>query len=71
MKILLATSNPGKFKEMMEVLDEVSEVQFVSLNDLHLSDQPDEHGDTHRANAEIKARCVSTHARRLPNTPVL
>ncbi|MDP4007565.1 MAG: non-canonical purine NTP pyrophosphatase [Candidatus Peregrinibacteria bacterium] len=55
-KILIATTNTGKFNEIMEVLDEASiYFEFLSLKDVDIKDQPKEDGDSYLANARIKA----------------
>ena len=59
--ILLATSNPGKAREMREVLGEsgaevLSGVRWRLLTEFEGWPAPVEAGDTFRANAEIKAR---------------
>ncbi|MBU1682506.1 non-canonical purine NTP pyrophosphatase [Patescibacteria group bacterium] len=53
-KILIATHNFGKFKELMEVLEELP-VKFVSLNDEKIEDDVEENGETYEENAIIKA----------------
>lgn len=53
-KILIATHNFGKYKELMEVLEELP-ISFVSLNDEKIEDDVEENGDTYEANAIIKA----------------
>jgi len=59
--ILLATSNPGKAREMREVLGEsgagaLSGVRWRLLTEFEGWPAPVEAGDTFRANADIKAR---------------
>ena len=55
-QILIATTNTGKFNEIMEVLGELTEIfEFVSLKDLGITDTAIEDGDTYLANAQIKA----------------
>ncbi|HYS08019.1 MAG TPA: RdgB/HAM1 family non-canonical purine NTP pyrophosphatase [Myxococcales bacterium] len=53
MKLLVATSNPGKLIEIRELLAGVP-LELVSLRDLDLP-APDETGETFRENAEQKA----------------
>jgi len=53
-KILIATHNFGKFKELMEVLEELP-FKFASLNDEKIEEDVEEDGDTYEANAIIKA----------------
>ena len=53
-KILIGTHNFGKYKELMEVLEELP-FNFVSLNDENFDGDVDENGDSYEANAIIKA----------------
>jgi len=53
-KILIATNNFGKYKELMEVLEELP-FKFVSLNDEHVKGDVEEHGNTYEENAILKA----------------
>ncbi len=53
-KILIATHNVGKFKELMEVLEGLP-FQFVSLNDEHIKTDVEEAGETFEENAILKA----------------
>ncbi len=53
-KILVATRNTGKFKELMEVLHDLP-FQFVSLNDEKIVGDVHEHGTTYEENATLKA----------------
>ena len=53
-KVLIATHNKGKFKELMEVLEDLP-YKFVSLNDERIEDDVEENGDTYEENAIIKA----------------
>jgi len=53
-KILIATTNVGKYKEMMEVLADLP-INFVSLKDLKITADCQETGDTYKANAYQKA----------------
>ena len=54
-RVLIATSNPGKFKEMMEVLGSLP-CQFLSLADVGLVGDAPEDADTFEGNALLKAR---------------
>ncbi len=55
-ELLIATSNKGKFEEMMEVLEDLP-YKFLFLKDLDISsDGLVEDGDTFRENAYKKAR---------------
>lgn len=53
-KILIATHNSGKFKELMEVLEDLP-FKFVSLNDEKITEDVEETGSSYEANAIIKA----------------
>ncbi|MBN1258988.1 non-canonical purine NTP pyrophosphatase [Candidatus Peregrinibacteria bacterium] len=53
-KILVATHNYGKFKELMEVLHDLP-FKFVSLNDEKIGEDVHEGGETYEENAMIKA----------------
>ena len=54
--ILIATTNQGKFNEIMEVLEELHNMyKFVSLRDLGITDKAVEDGDTYLDNARLKA----------------
>ncbi len=57
-KILIATHNFGKYKELMEVLEELP-FKFASLNDEKIEEDVEETGDTFEANAIIKAEFFS------------
>jgi len=65
-KILIATRNLGKFKELMEVLHDLP-FKFVSLNDEKIEGDVEESGDTYEANAILKAE----HFGRLANLPTI
>ncbi len=53
-QILIATGNKGKYKEMMEVLGDLP-FEFITLDDLDLVNDVEEHGLTYEENAFIKA----------------
>lgn len=53
-KVLVATRNFGKYKELMEVLHDLP-FKFVSLNDEKIEGNVDETGKTYEANAILKA----------------
>lgn len=55
MKLLIATKNPGKFGEIVEVLGNLS-IELVSLADLGINDDVIETGKTHEENAILKAQ---------------
>lgn len=65
-KILIATRNFGKFKELMEVLEDLP-FKFVSLTDEKIEGDPEETGDTYEANAILKAEYYG----RLANMPTI
>ena len=54
MKLLLATTSPGKFREQREALQGL-DLEIVSLEDFHAIQPPDETGATFRENARLKA----------------
>jgi XTP/dITP diphosphohydrolase len=54
MKLLLATTNPGKLREIEAILSGVP-VTLVTLNDLPGIPEPEETGETFAANARLKA----------------
>jgi XTP/dITP diphosphohydrolase len=60
-KLVIATHNPGKLKEMRELLDFFG-VDAVSAGDLGLP-EPEETGATFAANAELKARAAAAGAK--------
>lgn len=55
MNFLIATKNPGKFSEISEVLVDLP-LQLLSLKDVSCQDDVEEHGETHEANAILKAQ---------------
>ena len=57
-KLLLATTNPGKLKEITGILDGVP-IELVTLNDLGSIAEPEETGATFAENARLKARYYS------------
>jgi len=65
-KIVIATTNPGKFGEMLDLMQGV-DVQYVSLQDFPDIAAPAEDGDTYEDNALAKARYYSAQT----NLPVL
>jgi XTP/dITP diphosphohydrolase len=56
-KIVIATHNPGKLREMRDLLSPYG-IDAVSAGELSLP-EPDETDDTFRANARIKARAAA------------
>src|ERR1700730_13578251 len=59
-KLVIATHNPGKLVEMRELLAPHG-VEAVSAGELGLR-EPDETGDSFRANAKLKAVAAATAA---------
>ncbi|HEU4939809.1 MAG TPA: RdgB/HAM1 family non-canonical purine NTP pyrophosphatase [Vicinamibacterales bacterium] len=57
-KLLLATTNPGKLREITGILEGVP-IELVTLNDLDPIVEPDETGATFAENARLKARYYS------------
>ena len=60
-KLLLATTNPGKLREITAILEGVP-IELVTLNDLDPIAEPDETGATFAENARLKARYYSKAA---------
>ncbi|MCF7917493.1 non-canonical purine NTP pyrophosphatase [Candidatus Gracilibacteria bacterium] len=56
MKILIATGNEGKKKEMLEVFGKLKFVEWLFLKDFPKCNEPAEHGKTFEENALLKAR---------------
>lgn len=54
-KLLIATHNQGKFKEIKSFLQEL-DFKFLSLHDLRIAEEVKETGKTFRENAIIKAK---------------
>jgi XTP/dITP diphosphohydrolase len=57
-KLLLATTNPGKLKEITGILEGVP-IELVTLNDLGSIAEPEETGATFAENARLKTRYYS------------
>ena len=55
MKVLLGTTNPSKGKRFSTLLADC-EIEFVTLKDLGIEDEPEETGNTPEENAICKAR---------------
>jgi XTP/dITP diphosphohydrolase len=60
-KIVIATHNPGKLKELRELLSPYG-IEAVSAGELGLA-EPEETGTTFRANARIKAQAAAAAAK--------
>ena len=58
MKILIATQNKGKFKEILEIFGELPH-EFLSFDDLEISPDFEENGETFEETALAKARHFS------------
>lgn len=56
--LLIATTNQHKFTEFNALLDDLP-FKLVSLNDVGISDDVEETGDTFKANAQLKAEAYS------------
>ena len=56
-RIIFATGNEGKMREIREILKELG-VPVLSMKEAGVSLDIDENGKTFRENAEIKARAV-------------
>ena len=57
-KIVFATANEGKVKEIKEILADFS-IAVVSLKEMNITTEVDENGTTFEENSLIKARAVS------------
>lgn len=55
MRILLGTTNPSKVKRFSDLL-KGCDVEFVTLKDLAITDEPEENGTTPEENAIAKAK---------------
>ncbi|MDO8497775.1 MAG: non-canonical purine NTP pyrophosphatase [bacterium] len=58
MKLLIATHNEAKLNEIKLGLEPLTQnaIQLLSLDDMHIVDQPEETGATFKQNAQQKAR---------------
>lgn len=57
MKFVLATNNPGKIREMREILPEF-DIEFVTRKDLGIDIEIEETGTTFSENALLKAKAI-------------
>jgi len=57
MKFVLATSNPGKIREMKEVFSEL-DIEFTTRKDLGVELEIEETGSTFKENALLKAKAI-------------
>ena len=55
MKVLIGTTNPSKVKRFEELLDEC-DIEFCTLKDLGITQEPEESGKNPEENAVIKAK---------------
>lgn len=53
-KVLIATTNPGKFDEITKYLSDLP-VEFVSLKDVGITEEVEEDGKTYEENSQKKA----------------
>jgi XTP/dITP diphosphohydrolase len=56
MKILIATGNNGKKKEILDFFENLTGFEFLSLQDFPQSEEPEENGQTFEENALLKAK---------------
>lgn len=56
MKLIFASNNPNKLKEIKALVP--TNIEVLSLNDMHYDAEIEETGDTLEANAAIKARTI-------------
>jgi XTP/dITP diphosphohydrolase len=61
MRLLIATTNPDKLREIRELLAGMP-VQLMTLHDLPPLAEPEETGETFEENARLKARYYAAHA---------
>lgn len=61
MRLLVATTNPGKLREIRELLRDAP-VELVALSDLPPIAEPQETGTTFEENARLKAQYYAAHA---------
>ncbi|MDL2302246.1 hypothetical protein LJC58_07820 [Lachnospiraceae bacterium OttesenSCG-928-D06] len=55
MKVLIGTTNPSKVKRFEQLLDGYN-IEFITLHDLNITQEPEEEGNNPEENAEIKAK---------------
>ena len=66
MRVLVASHNPGKLKELAELLSGLP-IEWVTLDDVGITHEIEETGDTFEANARLKAEGYA----RLSSLPTL
>lgn len=59
MRLLIATTNPGKVKEFQSLLDDDLNLELVGLIDVGITTEVEETGSTYAENAELKGRAYS------------
>lgn len=62
MKIIFATGNEGKMREIREILQDM-DAEILSMKEAGIEIDIEENGSTFEENAEIKARAVATAVR--------
>src|SRR5882672_12694531 len=60
--LLIATTNPGKLREIRALMGDVP-VRLVSLADIPHIEEPEETGTTFEENARLKARYYAAHSK--------
>jgi XTP/dITP diphosphohydrolase len=60
-RLLVATTNPGKLREIRRILGGMS-VELLGLADVAAVAEPEETGETFEANARLKAEYYAAHA---------
>jgi XTP/dITP diphosphohydrolase len=63
MRLLVATTNPDKLREIREILGD-ARIALLSLTDLPPVEEPEETGTTFEENARLKSLYYDAHARR-------
>jgi XTP/dITP diphosphohydrolase len=61
MRLLVASTNPGKIREIRDILRPLS-IDVVTLDDLPPIEAPEETGATFAENARLKARAYAVHS---------
>ena len=64
MKVLIGTTNPSKLRRFEELLDGF-DLEFCSLKDIGITNEPEETGKTPEENAAIKARFYGKYCGRV------
>jgi len=58
MRLLIATTNPGKVREYKSLLADL-DIDLVGLKDVGINEEIEENGSTYIENAELKARAYA------------